>query len=230
MKKIIVLSVFILWFVGLSFWTYTNTSNEWQAPVHNQGLNFQATYQNGSVQMTWNKFTPQSSNWQYYKVVRSTNKQQPYYPDDGYIQVIGDNNTTSYVDSNPPAWTVYYGVCAITQSNYGRYRNCDWQSVSVDGSVQEVIPVTTPNPTPIISNLSASLKLAVDVLINKLINNLEDKFGDDIDSKVDVLETISNKLSSTIVSYRVKPLISYLVMKLDEAISLLEVQSLLNID
>jgi hypothetical protein len=74
-----------------------------QAPVHNQGLNFQASYQNGKVQMTWNKFVPASSSWQYYKVVRSTSIQQPYYPDHGYIQAIGDQNTTNYVDGNPSA-------------------------------------------------------------------------------------------------------------------------------
>ncbi len=230
MKKIFILWFSLLIFVGVSFWTYTNTSSEWQTPVHNQWLNFQASYQNGEVNMTWNKFTPNSSNWQYYKVVRSTNMQQPYYPDHWYIKAIGDNNTTSYKDSNPPAGTVYYGVCAITQNNAWRYRNCDWQSVSIDGTVTPTVTVEKPEPMPVVSGLSDALKSAVDSLIEKLMTNLDDKFGDDLAQKITLLETLSDKLSTTSVSYKVKPLITYLVNKLDETISLLQIELLLDID
>jgi len=70
--------------------------------VHNEGLNFQAKYQDGKVVMSWNKFVPTASAWQYYKVVRSTSLAKPYYPDHGYIQAIGDQSATSYVDTQAP--------------------------------------------------------------------------------------------------------------------------------
>ncbi|NOZ43573.1 MAG: hypothetical protein GXP45_00075 [bacterium] len=138
MKKLLsfVLSLVLLGasMTGLAFACETNTSPEWQAPVHNDGLNFQAKYSDGAVHMTWNKFVPQSSKWKYWKVVRSTSKQYPVYPDDGYIKYAGDKNFTSYTDSNPPQGKVYYGVCAITQSDWGKHRNCDRQAVNVNGS------------------------------------------------------------------------------------------------
>lgn len=234
MKKIFTLCFAFLLLLGFSFGTHTNTSSQWHSPVHNQNINFQATYQNGVVSMNWNQISHTQSNWQYRKVVRSTSLQQPYYPDHGYIKAIGSEVTTSYTDTNPPVGTVYYGVCAITQNDAGRYRNCDWQSVTVDGTYVEPNSTTTtyekPKPTVTSTNLSDALKDAVDSLVENLMDNLEDKFGDDVDSKIDLLETLVDKLGNTNVSYRVKPLINYLVAKLEDTIALLEIESLLNID
>ncbi len=218
--------------IGVSFGVHTNTSsNTYHPAVHNNNLNFQASYNNGVVNMTWNAFYPTSSSWKYWKVVKSTNKTNPIYPDDGYIKAIGNQGTTSYTDSNPPAGTVYYGVCAITANDYGKYRNCDWQAVTVDGSsVVTPTPVPVPTPAPVVTNLSASLKAAVDAMIAKLLNNLEDKFGDDRNAKISLLETLSTKLATIKVNYRIKPMITYLVEKIDEAIALLQIEALLDID
>lgn len=233
MKKFIaILSAVMMFAVSMSWITFANwggSTPQWQLPVHNNNLNFQATYQNGMVNMTWSHFTPTSSTWKYRKVVRSTSKTNPVYPDDGYIKYAGDINFTSYTDTTPPAGTVYYGVCAITANDYGKYRNCDWQAVTVDGSVTPA-PTPTPTPTPIVSNLSASLKAAVDALIVKLMNNLDEKLGDDVNAKITLLQTLVTKLGNTTVNYRVKPLITYLVSKLDETIGLLQIEALLNID
>ncbi len=236
MKRFIaLLSALMVFAVSMSWIAFANhdgwVTPQWQPPVHNNNLNFQATYQNGVVNMNWSHFYPSSSSWNYRKVVRSTNIEHPYYPDNGYIKAIGDQNTISYTDTNPPAGTVYYGVCAITKNSYGKYRNCDWQAVAVDGSsVVTPTPVPVPTLAPVVTNLSASLKAAVDVMITKLLNNLEDKFGDDRNAKISLLETLSTKLATIKVNYRIKPMITYLVEKIDEAIALLQIEVLLDID
>lgn len=234
MKKFIaLLSALMVFAVSMSwiaFATSTYDAPQWQAPVHNNNLNFQATYQNGVVSMNWSHFYPTSSTWNYRKVVRSTSKTNPVYPDDWYIKYARDTNFTSYTDTNPPAGTVYYGICAITENSYGKYRNCDWQAVTVDGTVTPA-PTPTPTPTPVVVyGLSDSLKVAVDALIIKLMNNLNDKFADDVDAKITLLQTLVTKLGNTTVSYRIKPLITYLVAQLDETIGLLQIEALLNID
>jgi hypothetical protein len=78
--------------------------------------------------------------------------------------------------------------------------------------------------------LSDSLKVAVDALIEKLMTKLDDKFNDDVDSKLAVLENLSTKLADIKVNYKVKPMITYLVNKIDDTVALLQIEALLNID
>ena len=249
--KLLSLWIMLLALVGVSFTTYASTSNAYQPTVHNNDLNFQASYDNGVVNMTWNTFTPTSSNWKYRKVMRSTTNKTPYYrqyaDQKQYIKYANDVNFTSYTDTNPPAGTVYYGICAITENSYGKYRNCDWQAVTVDSEpslAREASSwMATWEPRNVAreasswiatwkssGSLSSSLRGAVDAMMEKLLNNLENKFGDDRNAKISLLETLSTKLDGIKVNYRLKPMITYLVEKIDEAVALLQIEALLDID
>lgn len=216
----------------------TSTSKPWQPPVHNQWLDFQASYQNGVVNMTWNKFVPQSSSWNYYKVVRSTDIQQPYYPDNGYIKAIGDQNQISYTDSNPPAGTVYYGVCAITTSDRGKHRNCDRQAVTVDGTssdgttTSEVGAATPPVTTVVTVWLSDAMKGVIDSLMNKFKEKLSNKFASDIGAKKAflsaLLPVIDNVISSA--SGQNRAMFEYLKTKVVEYQAVVELEDILDVE
>ncbi len=208
----------------------------WQPAVHNDGLNFQATYQNGAVHMTWNKFVPQSSTWKYWKVVRSTNKQYPVYPDDGYIKYAGDQNFTSYTDTNPPRGTVYYGVCAITRSDRGKHRNCDRQAVNVDGSSDTSDGGTATDGgttvTPPATGLSDAMKHAVDGLMTKFQKKLTEKFGSEIAGKKAFLTALIPVIDNVIThaSSHNKAMFEYLKTKIVEYQGIVELEEILNID
>ncbi|MFC1747830.1 S-layer homology domain-containing protein [Pseudomonadota bacterium] len=76
-------------------------------------LNFTATLNDlGKVDTTWDTYIP--TNFNYYKVVRSQENSDPVYPDDGYIFVGGEGDT-SYTDTSVPAGTSYYRVCSIAK-------------------------------------------------------------------------------------------------------------------
>jgi len=230
MKKVMSLLVAMVFAVGglLTSFSFANGSSPaYQPAVHNDAINFQASYQNGQVVMSWNTFVPTSSNWKYWKVVRSTSKSQPVYPDDGYIKYSSDMNFTSYTDSNPPQWTVYYGVCAITESQRGRFRNCDRQAVNVNGTT--ITP--TPTPTPTTYGLSDAMKAAVDSLVTKFGTKLDVKFGDDNAAKAAFLWVLSGRIDAVIASSSAKnkPLFQYLKTKIEEMAAVAELAGLLDV-
>ena len=78
-----------------------------------EDLNFSAELTiEGKVETSWDTFIPE--NFNYYKVVRSQDNADPVYPDDGYIFVGGEEDT-SYTDTEVPAGTSYYRVCSIAK-------------------------------------------------------------------------------------------------------------------
>ncbi len=95
------------------------------------------------VHMKWNRFE-KDEDLVYYKVVRSTKNSNPTYPEDSYIKYSSDINFTSYVDSHPPRWTVYYRVCAIT-SEKNRYCS-QVKKVYFSPSLDEGINNDSPMP------------------------------------------------------------------------------------
>ncbi len=100
---------------GISVAHATSSGSGYNAPIVMDEFHFTATYSNGEVHMGWNAYVP--SNFNYYKVIRSTTEQNPVYPDDGYIKYSSDADFTSYVDHDVPAGTVYYRVCSIASPN-----------------------------------------------------------------------------------------------------------------
>lgn len=238
MKKMLLSVVVLLGMIWVSFWTYSNSSH-WSTwlNVEKTNLNFHANLQDDwNVHMTWAPFhLPQGHKFLYRKVMRSQTSSDPVYKVDPYIKVSSDLWFTWYTDKDAKEWTNYYRVCAVTQAYdwYHRYCSSNVDKLNINRNTYQNTYQNKPieeKSVVISTNLSDALKSAVDALITKLLDNLDDKFDDDVNSKIDLLETISKKLSTTQVSYRVKPLITYLTAKLDEAIWLLEVEALLQID
>ena len=70
MKKIVaivssfvLLGTMLLWFVSANG---DYTAPTYQPPVHNESLNFQATYQNGAVYLNWKTMPlPAGDTWKY---------------------------------------------------------------------------------------------------------------------------------------------------------------------
>ena len=106
-----------------------SASNGYNEPVLETGLAFEAVLDGDRVETSWAKFAPEGFN--YYKVIRSTANPDPVYPDDGYIQAIGDADTTSYVDYDVPEGVSYYRVCSIVSPD--RYCS-DVVTIAYNGS------------------------------------------------------------------------------------------------
>ncbi|MDD2515723.1 MAG: hypothetical protein PHF46_00115 [Candidatus Gracilibacteria bacterium] len=117
-KKITFLIITILLTTG---YLQLANANENSKPQYEtkiiKDLNFQAELKDGKVYTSWNDKTADfisSDVWKYWKVIRSQEKSNPFYPEDGYIKYdttkIGFN---SYIDENSPLGTNYYRVCAI---------------------------------------------------------------------------------------------------------------------
>lgn len=92
-----------------------SASSGYNEPIPESALRFEAVSDGNHVNTSWVKYAPEGFN--YYKVVRSVTNPDPVYPDDGYIQVIENADTTSYVDYNVPEGVSYYRVCSIVNPN-----------------------------------------------------------------------------------------------------------------
>jgi len=201
MKKLGFLVVAIVSLVGFVGITLANgSSSTWHDTVHNNGLNFKASYYDGVVSTSWTQFNSLwDHNWKYWKVVRSTTKAHPIYPDDSYIKYDSNRAFLNYVDKNPPKWTVYYGICAIHSSSVGKHRDCDWQAVNVweeiysdSTSISNTNIANTSTSTSTVSSsvsgLSDAMKSAIDSMVTKkFIPSLEAKFPD-VNNQISKLE------------------------------------------
>ncbi len=240
-KKIKLLSLLLL---SSLVWTTTfacvsNDSPTRKPVIHNDSLNFHATYSNWKVSMSWNRFNPTKSTWKYWKVVRSTTKQHPVYPDDKYIKYNSDKSFTSYTDGNPPVGKVYYGICAITVSDAWKWRSCDWQAVNVPStsdtwdwsSATDEWVWTNWNSNNWVSDwwLSTYMKKAVDKMVDRFQTKLETKYTD-VAKQITVLSTIISKINDLkyTVDSNMQPVLSYLETKLNEVLSMKQIENLLN--
>jgi hypothetical protein len=99
--------------VGSALAMGDTTTPEYNEKTVVEDLNFTATLnQEGNVDTTWSEYTPEGFN--YYKVVRSQENQDPVYPDDSYIYATGAGDL-AYTDLEVPAGTSYYRVCSIAK-------------------------------------------------------------------------------------------------------------------
>ncbi len=74
-------------------------------------LSLSVVAKSDGVHLSWVKFNGELT---YYKVVRSETNPNLKYPDDGYIKVITDINTTAMVDADAKGGQAYYyRVCAV---------------------------------------------------------------------------------------------------------------------
>lgn len=244
-KKVFSFVVLMVFSFANLFVLATNNGTELsrQPAVQADYLNFQATYQNGVVNMSWNHFTlPSGDNWTYWKVMRSTTNPNPVYknPGDNYIKYSSDMNFTSYTDNNPPQGTVYYRVCAITSSSRGRHRYCsNVVALNINGSSQPVVqpqpaPTPAPTPAPVVqpTELSDAMKGMIDTLVVDFAENLDDKFGDDLAAKEAYLTQLIPAIDavSATSSDNMKPVFAYLTVKIEELKAAVQLQKLLNVE
>ncbi|MBN2306964.1 S-layer homology domain-containing protein, partial [Candidatus Peregrinibacteria bacterium] len=110
-----------------------SASSGYNEPILEEALEFEAVLDGDQVNTSWVKYAPEGFN--YYKVIRSTTNPDPVYPDDGYIQAIGDADTTSYVDHDVPEGVSYYRVCSIVNPN----RYCS-HVVTIEKGQSESVP------------------------------------------------------------------------------------------
>lgn len=119
MKK--VLLVIITLGITLFSWYFASAENNYKYESQNKliidnSLNFSAKLENWNVYTSWKSFN-KNEKFKYYKIVRSSKKSNPVYPDDWYIKYYDDLNKVEFKDSKPLNWTAYYRVCAITHEN-----------------------------------------------------------------------------------------------------------------
>lgn len=82
-----------------------------QEETSTDSLSLSVAAKSDGVHLTWVKFNGELT---YYKVVRSETNPNLKYPDDGYIKVITDINTTTMIDADVKGSTsYYYRICAV---------------------------------------------------------------------------------------------------------------------
>ena len=175
-------------------------------------LNFKANLNNWVVETSWDKFLKSSDYWfSYYKVVRSSTKSNPYYPEDGYIYYTSDIDKTSYIDEKVLKWDSYYRVCAISNKNW-KYRFCskvvlikNWEKEYTEKVKVEKEYIEKKE---VINNSYKKF----DILFEKYIKKIESKTSDN-SKRIILIDNIINKLSSIKTSWENKEIISYLIVK-----------------
>lgn len=204
-------TLFSIGFVGAQY------DNETFQTIHSSDLNFQAKVVDGEVQMSWDAFTQNKEyGFSYYKVVRSFDKNNPYYPEDGYISYISDINSTSYTDKDRYSKKAYYRVCAIAYDK-GKYRFCsDVVSVTKSDS-QEVKKWESPKKdiqkdTSSKNILNKKVQAQLDNIFNKYKNKIENKFSQD-EQKIEMVDAIIQALSKHNGSEKQKLYVNYLIEK-----------------
>lgn len=185
--------------------------------ISSNDLNFQAQVVDGKVEMSWNTFTKSTEyGFSYYKVVRSFEKNNPYYPEDGYISYISDINATSYVDSDAYAKKAYYRVCAIAYDK-GKYRFCSNVVSITKNDSQEIKKIETPKKDIQKKSswwevLSKKIQTQLDNLFSKYKNKIEKNFPTD-EEKLKIINVVIEWLAVSQWSEKQKLYIDYLIKK-----------------
>lgn len=185
--------------------------------ISSSDLNFQAQVVDGKVEMSWNAFEKSKEyGFSYYKVVRSFEKNNPYYPEDGYISYISDINATSYVDADMYAKKAYYRVCAIAYDK-GKYRFCSNVVSVTKNDVQETKKIETPQKdiqkkSSWWEMLSKKIQTQLDNLFQKYKNKIEKNFTTD-EEKIKIINKVIEWLSANPSSEKQKLYIDYLIKK-----------------
>ncbi len=158
----------------------------------------------------WNNFVSETNDW----------ANVPEYPANHNVKDYCDTTKLNRCPNPSPQWaepTWYYRTAPI-------YTN----------SVPTVTPTTYTAPTSTVTTtstvaLSSAIKGSVDSLVDTLMDRLEDKMWDDSSAKKDFLNVLISKIAKTKVSYKVKPIITYLVEQLEEKATMFYIDSLLDI-
>lgn len=69
--------------------------------------------QDGNAHLSWTPLQSAAANFRYYKPLRSTTSEDPFYPYDGYLAHIAAWDQVVAIDDRAPTGTVNYRVCAV---------------------------------------------------------------------------------------------------------------------
>ena len=235
MKKILSLALLAGLFVSAGFATYSESS--WSTSYPGT-FNFKASYTDGKVAMTWNKFTvPSGKSFAYYKVIRSQTKESPVYPEDGYITYNSDLSFTSYADENPLQGKTYYRVCAILDgqkrycSNVVKVTITSTQSSSSETEEEKQPEVKKETPKTTSDGLTSDSKKQLDEIATAFLAKVNAKYGTTGDARTQFIANIIIQLNSLAKNTKMKPMISYLIAKLQPTTNPLdEIKSILKVE
>ena len=217
MKNIFaLLTLFLFTVTSTSAWDNPNHNNSYKKMVIDSSLNFSAERDGYIVTSKWNEYT--GTDFQYYKVMRSETVSNPVYPDNPAIQYLDRSEKTMHTNKDWNTKWAYYRVCVITTEKWRKCSNVvkvNW----FDGKKDEK-PYTKPyeksTPKPVVIELSHKMKEKADAIVEKFITRIENKFETNKE-RYSVLSKVNMKLKKmSYNNYRLKPLVNYMVMKLEE--------------
>ena len=164
----------------------------------------------GQVWWVWNDFVSSTNDW----------SGVPAFPTNHNVKDYCDTTNLAHCPNKSPKWatpTWYYRTIPD-------YNN----AVPTTTSTTYTTPRSTVTTTSTV-NLSKAMKGAVDSLVDTLMDRLEDKMWNDSSAKREFLDILTSKIAKTKVSYKVKPIINYLVEQLEEKATMFYIDSLLDI-
>ncbi len=212
MKKIYLILIISFLIIQNSF---ANTSwNSWYTTINEDSLNFSATLENWVVNTSWEQFTKSEDYWfSYYKIIRSNKKENPYYPEDGYIGYISKIENISFIDKKPFSWGTFYRVCAIAKDKWN-YRFCS-KVVYINNNYKEE-QIIKKETKILKSLLSKELEKKLNGLFEKYVEKIAAK-TDDNNKKIEIVQLIIKKLDSMDSTSSInKKVIDYLNNKFKE--------------
>ncbi len=80
----------------------------------------------GNVYMDWSKYS-HAEPFEFYKIVRSQNNDNPIYPEDGYIYFTDDVDLMTFTDTEVPFGDSYYRICHVA----GGQRYCSTEMMKI---------------------------------------------------------------------------------------------------
>lgn len=176
-----------------------SSSSESDKPIITSALGFSAKIIDGKVQTSWKSIKNiTTAGFKYYKVVRSSEKENPVYPDDWYIHYT--EKDLSYTDENPKEGKNYYRVCAIMESGK-RYCSNVVKMITSEKSNDSYIKETEeqkpekkemkPEPR---KDMKQGLRMRVENVVRNFSKQLDKAYGDDNLKKITKMQEILTKL------------------------------------
>lgn len=195
----------------------------------------------GSIQVTWNDFE-KDLDFQWYKLLHSTNNSNPVYPDQSAV-FVGNQDQTSTSLWLKKWKTNYVRICAITlEEEYRNGRYCsetqkfyiadtntddkkyETKDIKTHYEKKEVKAVSVKKQTEAqkvevkktaSSELSGSIQERIDVLLADFVKRLEAKKLSDTDM-IATIDRVIAKLEGYMDNARYKRIVSYMIEVLEE--------------
>jgi len=171
--------------------TWIAWTSEYKIPKLTDDFWLVVIKKDNEVVLEW-KEIDHDNDFMWYKIIRSKNNPNPYYPENWAIWVYEDDDKTRYVDYKPFSGKNYYRVCLITKE---KDRYCSpveaiYFNKTTDKKANYNKPTTYYKPN---YGLNNEMKEKLNAMIKPFFEKLEAK---DIsnDDKIETLEKVSKAL------------------------------------